>query len=71
MQKLFNTKDKSVISLFYCNCKNQYQQLQLVILKKRFEPYWRTLLNYRPRGGTGGGGVVTSYIWHSTDVRAE
>ena len=21
--------------------------------------------------GEGGGGVVTSYIWHSTDVRAE
>ena len=23
------------------------------------------------RGGEGGGGGVTSYIWHSTDVRAE
>ena len=22
----------------------------------------------RPRGGVGGGGAVTSYIWHSTDV---
>ena len=33
--------------------------------------YFSDNVNYGTRGMGGGGEGVTSYIWHSTDVRAE